>query len=241
MAKKTDEKPAEPETPKTEGNTIMSDTVKKIVKEVVGEGAEIVASGVVAGGLLALLKKIFTKAAPKAQEHVENKIIKELSDTTTRTDEGRFFSTLIELPNVLGEHKDLFGQLHYEMRNPNTCGKAPEELAELRKRSKYAKGLIFLINQVYTDNGPDEKKSLAAVNKIWYGIFRELDKFPTPQAKLKILEQRILECGENNKEHDTVSDVLGALHRWDAKLKPAEEYQGIGNNISSKFKKLYGR
>ena len=223
-----------------ENKSSMSDTIKKVAKEVIGEGSEIIASGIVAGGLMSLFKKIFSSSAPKIQEHIEKKVEKELSDTTTRTDDGRFHLTLAAL-NVSREYKDLFGKLHHEMRNPNTSGKTPEELVELRKRSKQAKGLVFLINQVYIDNGPDEGKSLAAVNKIWHGIFCELDKLPTKKAKLKILEQRIIQCGENSKEHDTIPDILRTLHEWDAKLKPAEEYKGLGNNVTSKFKKIYGR
>jgi len=236
----------DPQAPKTEeGHPIMTDTIKKIVKEVVGEGAEIVASGVVAGGLLALMKKIFTKATPKVQEHLEKKVEEILKgDIRTRADEVDFFNSKTILEHVSRKNKDLFDQKHSELLLPNFSGKSPEEVTELKKKQVLAKGLIFLINEAVREDEASPKKRYAVVNQLWYEIFSELDSLPDDNAKLQLLEQRILHRGKNSQENITYSEIVETLSMWSdehIRPKPEDEYNGPISQIGKSFRKLTGR
>lgn len=168
------------------------------------------------------VKEILKKTAGHTELQTEamKKIVEITKGGRTRADELVFIASLISLtdPDATLENKQLFLQKHYELLCPDFTGKDPAEVAKLQQKEKMAKGLIFLIAEDKTICNPAcvQEDLFRLANKVWCGIFLGVKDLPDENAKLQVLEKRILHFGKNNQERMSLAEVVGKINPiWD--------------------------
>jgi len=182
-----------------------------------------------------LVKDLLGKAAknPEIQKVATEQLLKVAKGGRGRVDETFFIVSLITLSGVSKENKELFLDKHYEMLHPDLSGKNPDVISELRWKEKLAKGLIFLIAEDRTAVDEKPSKRFQYAREIWYAIFLDIDRLPDDNAKLKVLEQRILHFGKNHQERITLPEAIERLREIYNSCDPAVQASGqaVGNSI----------
>lgn len=180
------------------------------IKKALGYGVEVGADAAIITGIPALInwfKKTHSSLPPDLQEELKKWAMKITTDGRTRTDELVFFASLTTLKNVSAENKVLFLKKHYELIHPDFSGKTPDEIKELERKEKFAKGVVFLIAADPTAGNIDPGKRFVFSKDVWYSIFMGVDAIPDNDAKLLFLEERIIHCGKNNQERITLEEM----------------------------------
>jgi len=146
----------------------------------------------------------------KVQETATKILTEIFPDGRTREDELAFYASLISLPAIDAVLKGLFLKKHSELLNPDLTGKNATQIAELRRKEKMAKGLVFLIagDESISDVNCSKKDSSKLANEVWYGIFMGVKDLPDENSKLKLLEERILHFGKNNQERMSLAEAM---------------------------------
>jgi len=176
---------------------------------------------------------------PEFQKKAAEQLIKAVKGGRTRSDELIFITSLISLVGVSAENKQLFLNKHYKLLNPALSGKTVDQIKELRQKEKLAKGLIFLIAEDTTTNNSDESKRFQYAKEVWHGIFLNINTFPDDNAKMQVLEQRILHFGKNHQEQMSLEEVVEKIRPHLPKIdsvakKVAESISSINNILERK-------
>lgn len=209
------------------------------IGRILGFGGEVAADAVIIKGVPALwgwLKKNSGNLPPEMKEEAKKLLLKISADGRGRGDELVFLVSLVTLPGVSEQNKVLFWKIHYQLTNPDFSGKTPDEIKDLRKKEKLAKGLIFLIATDPTVAEIDPKKRFLLAKEIWYSIFLGLGD-PADPAEL---EKRILQFGKNHQERMTLEEfsekAFPILGKADSVI--ASGIDSVSRRITSQWDKI---
>ncbi|MEI7425351.1 MAG: hypothetical protein WCK16_00300 [Candidatus Moraniibacteriota bacterium] len=204
------------------------------LKSLSGFGVEVAADAAVIKGIPAIwgwLKKSRETLSPEAKEKLDKFLLSPInSDGRTREDEMVFSVSLFTLPGVPQWIKELFIKKHDELLNPDLSGKSPDEIKKLKEWERRAKGFIFLIATDPTVKEIDESKRFVFAKKIWYGIFSEVEKLPSDDARLEKFERDILLWGKNYQEKMSKEELL---EKTSAFFKEADSVIASGIDLIS--------